>query len=81
MEAAHDTLHAELSRNQQRLLLRLRDAYTLHCSETALDSFLSGFLLADGLQAELRAIPPFSYEQESEKLAGERFRHEAESER
>ena len=66
-ETAYDTLHAELSREQQRLLLRLHDAYTLHRDDVALDSFISGFRLADGIYRELVKIPPYSYEQESEE--------------
>ena len=70
-ETAYDTLHAELSREQQRLLLRLHDAYTLHKDDAALDSFISGFRLSDGIRAELAAIPVYSFDQESEDLARE----------
>ena len=70
-KAAYDTLHAELNREQQRLLLRLHDAYTLHKDDAALDSFISGFRLADGIHRELAKIPPYSYEQESEELGRE----------
>ena len=70
-ETAYDTLHTELSREQQRLLLRLHDAYTLHKDDAALDSFISGFRLADGIHRELAKIPPYSYEQESEELGRE----------
>ena len=73
VEAAYDTLHDELSREQQKLLLRLRDAENRFRDEEKLDSFFSGFRLADGIHRELDSIPPYSFEDEDEARAREIF--------
>ena len=66
-ETAYDTLHDTLSREQQKLLLRLLDAEERLRDEEKLDAFFSGFKLADGIRHELGA--PYSYEDEGEHLA------------
>ena len=66
-ETAYDTLHDTLSREQQKLLLRLLDAEERLRDEEKLDAFFSGFKLADGIRRELGA--PYSYEDEGEHLA------------
>ncbi len=66
-EAAYATLHDTLNREQQRLLLRLRDAEEQLRDEESLDAFRSGFKLADGIRGELGA--PYSCEDESERRA------------
>ena len=71
-ETAYDTLHETLSREQQKLLLRLLDAEERLRDEEKLDSFFSGFRLADGVHRELGA--PYSYEAEDEERAQELFR-------
>ena len=68
----YDTLHSTLSREQQKLLLRLIDAETSYRNEEKLDAFFSGFKLADGIRHELGA--PYSYEDEDERCAQEAFR-------
>ena len=73
-EAAYDTLHDELSREQQKLLLRFRDAEERLRDEEKLDAFFSGFRLADGIRRELGT--PYSYEDENERCAQEAFRRE-----
>ena len=78
VEAAYDTLHDELSREQQKLLLRFLDAENRFRDEEKLDSFFSGFRLADGIYRELGA--PYSYEAEDEERAREIFRREMEDE-
>ena len=70
-DTAYDTLHAELDREHQRLLLHFRDACQLYCDEVALDNFVAGFRLAYSIQTELATLPPFSFEQEGEKLTWE----------
>ena len=70
-EAAYDTLHDTLSREQQKLLLRFLDAEERLRDEEKLDSFFSGFRLADGVHRELGA--PYSYEDEDEKRAREQI--------
>ena len=54
-EKAYDTLHDTLTREQQKLLLRLIDAEERLRDEEKLDSFFSGFRLADGIHRELGA--------------------------
>ena len=71
-ETAYDTLHETLTREQQKLLLRLLDAEERLRDEEKLDSFFSGFRLADGIHRELGA--PYSYEAEDEERAQELFR-------
>ncbi|MBO4915381.1 MAG: hypothetical protein J5449_09270 [Oscillospiraceae bacterium] len=65
--AAYDTLHDTLSREQQKLLLRLIDAENSYRDEEKIDAFFSGFRLADGVRRELNEIPAFSCEDEDEK--------------
>ena len=78
VEAAYDKLHDELSREQQKLLLRFLDAENRFRDEEKLDSFFSGFRLANGIHAELNSIPPYSFEQEDEERAREIIRLEME---
>ena len=68
-ESAYDTLHETLTREQQKLLLRLLDAEERLRDEEKLDAFYSGFRLADGIRRELGA--PYSYEDEDEARARE----------
>ena len=73
-ETAYDTLHETLTREQQKLLLRLLDAEERLRDEEKLDAFFSGFKLADGIRHELGA--PYSYEDEDERCAQEAFSRE-----
>lgn len=73
-ETAYDTLHETLTREQQKLLLRLRDAEERLRDEEKLDAFFSGFRLADGIRRELGT--PYSYEDENERCAQEAFSRE-----
>ena len=75
-ETAYDTLHEALTREQQKLLLRLLDAEERLRDEEKLDAFFSGFKLADGIRRELGT--PYSYEDEDETRAREIFRREQE---
>ena len=75
-EKAYDTLHDALTREQQKLLLRLIDAEERLRDEEKLDAFFSGFKLADGIRRELGA--KYSYEAEDEERAREIFRREME---
>ena len=70
-ETAYDTLHETLSREQQKLLLRLLDAEEHLRDEETLDAFFSGFRLADGIHRELGV--PYSYEDEDEARAREQI--------
>ena len=66
---AYDTLHDTLSREQQKLLLRLIDAENSYRDEEKIDAFFSGFRLADGVRRELNEVPAFSCEDEDEQQA------------
>ena len=72
-ETAYDTLHDALSREQQKLLLRLLDAEERLRDEEKLDAFFSGFRLADGIHRELESVPPYSFEDEDEARAREQI--------
>ena len=76
-ETAYDTLHDTLTREQQKLLLRLLDAEERLRDEEELDSFFSGFRLADGIHRELDGVPSYHYEDEDEHLAQELFHRES----
>ena len=78
VEDAYDKLHDELSREQQKLLLRFLDAENRFRDEEKLDGFFSGFRLANGIHTEQNTIPPYSYEQEDEERAREIIRLEME---
>ncbi|MBE7009354.1 MAG: hypothetical protein E7422_09495 [Ruminococcaceae bacterium] len=78
VEAAYDTLHDSLSREQQKLLLRFLTAEENFRDEERVDAFCSGFKLADGIRRELGA--EYSYEAEDEARAREIFRREMENE-
>ncbi|MBQ9720941.1 MAG: hypothetical protein IJV64_09655 [Oscillospiraceae bacterium] len=77
-ETAYDTLHDTLTREQQKLLLRLLDAEEHLRDEEKLDAFFSGFKLADGIHRELGA--PYSYEAEDEERAREIMQQKSECE-
>ena len=77
-EKAYDTLHDTLTREQQKLLLRLLDAEEHLRDEEKLDAFFSGFKLADGIHRELGA--PYSYEAEDEERAREIMQQKSECE-
>lgn len=76
VEAAYDTLHDALSREQKKLLLRYLTAEDSFHDEEKVDAFCSGFKLADGIRRELGE--PYSYEAENEARAQEIFRREQE---
>ena len=77
-EKAYDTLHEALTREQQKLLLRLLDAEERLRDEEKLDAFFSGFRLADGIRRELGV--PYSYEAEDEERAREIMQQDLECE-
>jgi len=78
MNAAYDTLHDTLSREQKKLLLRFLDAEHSFRDSEKLDAFYSGFRLADGVRTELGA--PYSYEAEDEARSLEIYKRETETE-
>ena len=76
VEEAYDSLHDQLSREQQKFLLRFPDAEERFRDEEKLDAFFSGYRLADGIRSELGE--PYSYEAEDEAQAREIFKRELE---
>ena len=63
-----------MSREQQKILLRLLDVEEHLRDAESLDAFISGFRLADGIHRELG--PPYSYAAENEAQAKEIIRQE-----
>ena len=76
VEGAYDALRETLTREQKKLLLRINDAETRFRDEEKLDSFFSGFRLADGSHRELGSVPQYSFEDEDEAQAREIFEQE-----
>ena len=76
VETAYNALRETLTREQKKLLLRISDAETRFRDEEKLDSFFSGFRLADGIHRELGSVPPYSFEDEDEQQAREIFEQE-----
>ena len=62
-------LRGQLSKSQRVLLLHLLDLEDDLRDQTSLDSFLSGVLLARGIEQELSEIPPYSFDDENEEQA------------
>ncbi len=54
-------------------MLRLVDLEDTLRNQTSLDSFTSGFRLADGIHRELMEQPPYSFDREEEQRACELF--------
>ncbi len=67
----HKQLSARLAKPERKLLLRLIDLEDTLRNQTSLDSFISGFRLADGIHQELMEQPPYSFEAEEERRACE----------
>lgn len=67
----HRQLSARLAKPERKLLLRLVDLEDTLRGQTNLDSFVSGFRLADGIHRELSDQPPYSFNQEEERQVRE----------
>jgi len=67
-------LAARLSKPERKMLLRLTDLEDALRDEAKLDSFISGFKLAQGIQQELN--PPYSFEDEDEENACKQAKQE-----
>ena len=76
VDALHKQLASRLARPERRMLLRLVDLENELRGQSDLDSFMSGFRLADGIQQELMEQPPYSFEAEEERQVCERLRKE-----
>ena len=61
-----------LNKPEKKLLLRIADMEDELRDEACLNSFISGYRLAQGIQQELQADqPPYSFEAEDERQACE----------
>lgn len=69
----HKQLSSRLGKPERKLLLRLVDLEDTLRGQTNLDSFISGFRLADGIHRELSEQPPYSFDQEEERRVCELF--------
>ncbi len=67
----HRQLASRLSKPERKMLLRLVDLEDALRNQSNLDSFVSGFRLASGIQRELLEQPPYSFEAEEEQRACE----------
>ena len=69
---AHKRLAQQLDKPGRKLLLRIADMEDELRDEACLNSFISGYRLAQGIQQELLADqPPYSFEAEDERQACE----------
>ncbi len=68
-DALHKQLASRLAKPERRMLLRLVNLENELRGQSDLDSFMSGFRLADGIQQELMEQPPYSFELEDERCA------------
>ena len=80
IKRTHNQLTRLLDKPERKLLLRIADMEDELRDEACLNSFISGFRLAQGIQQELLADqPPYSFEAEDERQACEKFSQEESS--
>lgn len=72
-EAARRELWEQLDKPERRKLLRLLDLQAAIQEESSVESFVSGFRLTWGIAKELEADGLYSFLEEEEKLARDRF--------
>ncbi len=76
---AHKRLAQQLDKPEKKLLLRIADLEDALRDEACLNSFISGYRLAQGIQQELLADqPPYSFEAEAERQACESWERRGE---
>ena len=76
-KTTHNQRTRLLDKPGRKLLLRIADMEDELRDEACLNSFISGFRLAQGIQQELLADhPPYSFEAEDERHACEKFSQE-----
>ncbi len=63
----HRQLGSRLGKKERKMLLRLTDLEDALRDQTNLDSFMSGFRLASGINQELMEEPPYSFRQRGRK--------------
>ena len=69
LDRVHNELHGRLDKQDRNLLLRLTDLENAIREEASLQSFISGYRLTCGIQKELSARPPYSFDKEEEEHA------------
>ena len=79
IKRTHKQLTRLLDKPGRKLLLRIADMEDELRDEACLNSFISGFRLAQGIQQELLADqPPYSFEAEDERQACESWERRGE---
>ena len=68
VNAAHKQLSGQLDKPERKLLLRLVDLEDTLRYHACLNSFVSGFRLANGIHQELAQKRPYSFADEEENL-------------
>jgi len=77
IDETHDRLTEQLDKPERKLLLKLIDLEDVFRDQACLNSFMSGFRLAQGIQQELLADqPPYDFAAEDEQRAFESSRKE-----
>ena len=72
IKRTHSQLARLLGKSEKKLLLQIADMEDELRDEACLNSFISGYRLAQGIQQELLADqPPYSFEAEDERQACE----------
>ena len=70
----HRLLANRLAKPERKMLLRLVDLEAALRDQACLNSFMSGYRLAQGIQQELLAdLPPYNFEDEDERQACQRM--------
>lgn len=76
---AHRQLSHQLDKPKKKQLLRIVDLEDALREQACLNSFMSGYRLAQGIQQELLSdYPPYNFEVEDERLACAQFEKERE---
>ena len=79
IKRTHNQLTRLLDKPGQKLLLRIADLEDELRDEACLNSFISGYRLAQGIQQELLAgQPPYNFEAEDERKACESWERRGE---
>lgn len=75
----HRQLAEKLEKPERKPLLRISDMEDAPRDQTNLESFMSGFRVANGIHQELAEKPPYSFAAEDERKACELHAKEQES--
>ena len=75
VDKTHKQLANRLKKAERKMLLRLVDLEAALRDQSCLDSFVSGYRVAHGIHQELLADqPPYTFEDEDDRLACKRLR-------